>query len=269
MIENTKDKQDKQELRHKIFTIVGIVLCALLLPLLIINVIMIINSYTNEDEVPSIGKYVPFIVQTDSMEGTIEAGDIIITSKIDAEDVKIDDIITFYDPEGNGTSTVTHRVIGIETKKDGEIVFTTIGDVVLKQNIEKYGSFEAIPEHTLMVITETVPEENVIAKYEFRIPIVGHISIFMSTIPGFIVCVFLPLLLLVGYDILRRRIYDRAKQADTDALKAEIERLKALKQETEHVESNDVNEDEVIESVDNEDVQEEVVSNEENNDSIE
>ena len=98
------EKQIKQELKNKIFTIIGIVLCALLLPILIMNVIMIINSYSNKDEAPSIGKYVPFIVQSGSMAGVIEGGDIIITKKIEAKDVEEGDIITFYDPKGNGTS---------------------------------------------------------------------------------------------------------------------------------------------------------------------
>ena len=183
MSEQTKTKQD---LRHKIFTIVGIVLCVILLPMLIVNVIMIINSYANKDEAPSVGKYIPFIVQSGSMSGVIEGGDIIVTTKIEPADVKLDDIITFYDPKGSGTSVVTHRVIEIETK-DGKLVFTTVGDVVMNENIEKYGTKEDIPEEVMNSIVEVVPEEKVISKYSFRIPVLGHVSLFMSTIPGFIV----------------------------------------------------------------------------------
>ena len=75
----------------------------------------------------------------------------------------------------------------------------------------KYGSKEDIPAEILSVITEVVPEDKVISRYNFRIPLLGHISLFMSTIPGFIVCVLVPLLLLVGYDVLRRRISDGRK----------------------------------------------------------
>ena len=205
---------NKQTLRQKILTIVGIVFCAILVPILITNIIMIINSYANKDEVPSVGKYVPFIIQSGSMSGTIEGGDIIITTKVEPKDVKLDDIITFYDPKGNGTTTVTHRVIGIE-EKDGKLVFTTVGDVVYNENIEKYGSKEAIPDTILSVICEVVPESNVISKYSFRIPLIGHVSLFMSTIPGFIVCVLIPLLLLVGYDVLRRKISDKANNSSS------------------------------------------------------
>ncbi len=225
MSEQTKTKQD---LRHKIFTIVGIVLCVILLPMLIVNVIMIINSYANKDEAPSVGKYIPFIVQSGSMSGVIEGGDIIVTTKIEPADVKLDDIITFYDPKGSGTSVVTHRVIEIETK-DGKLVFTTVGDVVMNENIEKYGTKEDIPEEVMNSIVEVVPEEKVISKYSFRIPVLGHVSLFMSTIPGFIVCVLVPLLLLVGYDVVRRKINDKANEQDTAALLAELEQLRTAK----------------------------------------
>lgn len=224
-------------IKQKVFTILGIVFCALLLPLLIMNVVMIINSYANKDEAPSIGKYVPFIVQSGSMSGVIEGGDIIITKKIEAKDVEVGQIITFYDPKGNGTSVVTHRVFKIETK-DGKLVFTTVGDVVLNENIDKYGSVEAIPVEVMNSIVEIVPEDKVISEYAFRIPLLGSVSLFMSTIPGFIVCVLLPLLLLIGYDIIRRKINDKANQQDTSALLAELEALRAEKAKQENQNTN-------------------------------
>lgn len=230
-MENKSTK--KQDLRHKIFTIVGIVLCAILIPMLIVNVIMIVNSYVNKDEAPSVGKYIPFIVQSGSMSGVIESGDIIITTKIEPEDVELEDIITFYDPKGSGTSVVTHRVIKIDNNDEG-LVFTTVGDVVYNENIQKYGSKEAIPENVFEAIVEVVSEDKIIAEYAFRIPVLGHVSLFMSTIPGFIVCVLLPLLLLIGYDVIRRNINDKANKKDTDALLAELEMLRAAKASVQH-----------------------------------
>jgi hypothetical protein len=56
----------------------------------------------------------------------------------------------------------------------------------------------------------------------------------MSTIPGFIVCVLVPLLLLVGYDVIRRKINDKANKQDTDALLAELEMLRAAKNSVQH-----------------------------------
>ena len=54
---------------------------------------------------------------------------------------------------------------------------------------------------------------------------------FMQTTAGLIVCVVLPIILLVGYDIIRRRVYEKKNRSDTDALLAELEALKAEKAE--------------------------------------
>ena len=47
-----------------------------------------------------------------------------------------------------------------------------------------------------------------------------------------------PLLLLVGYDMLRRRLYEKANKQDTDQLLAELEELRRLKAEKENSEQN-------------------------------
>ena len=52
---------------------------------------------------------------------------------------------------------------------------------------------------------------------------------FMQTTTGLIICVVLPIILLVAYDVIRRRIYEKNKKADTDALLAELEALRAEK----------------------------------------
>lgn len=213
------NKKNKLNL-DKMLTIIGIVLIVILTPLLIMNVTMIIKSYVNEDEVPGIGKYVPFIVKTESMEDIIMGGDIIVCKKIDDMDSLVADpetgsIISFYDPTGNGTSVTTHRIITKEKREDGKWYFETKGD----NNTGKDALW--------------VCEDKVIAQYSFRIPLLGHVSLFMSTVPGLIVCVICPLGLLIGYDVIRRKMYDKANQQDTEALLAELEALKAAKLEQE------------------------------------
>lgn len=199
---------------HKILTIIGTVLCIILVPILLINLTLIAKSYINKDEVPSIGGMFPLIVLTDSMYPEIESGDIIICSTAKAEDIKEEDVISFFDPAGNGTSIVTHRVIEI-IEEDGKILFRTRGD---NNNIED---------------KEPVPAENLVGTYQMRIPGAGHIAMFMKSTAGLIVCVVLPILLLVGYDIIRRRIYEKNHKQDTDALLAELEALRAEKAEKE------------------------------------
>ena len=55
----------------------------------------------------------------------------------------------------------------------------------------------------------------------------------MQTTPGLIICVVCPILLLVGYDMIRRRLYEKSSKKDTDALMKELEELRRLKAEKE------------------------------------
>ena len=206
--------KQKTSTAHKILTIAGTVLCIILIPILLINITLIVKSYINKDEVPSIGGTFPLIVLTDSMYPEIESGDLIICRTAEAEDIKVNDVISFFDPAGNGTSIVTHRVIEI-VKEDGMILFRTRGD---NNNIED---------------KELVPTENLVGVYKMRIAGAGHIAMFMQSTAGLIICVVLPIILLVGYDIIRRRIYEKNNKQDTDALLAELEALRAEKAEKE------------------------------------
>lgn len=209
-VKNTEKGKAKSSTAHKIWTVVGIILCIILIPMLIVNVTLIIRSYTNADEVPSVGGYLPLIVLTDSMYPTIESGDLIICTVEDPEDVKVGDIIAFFDPAGNGTSVVTHTVIDI-VEEDGEPAFMTQGDA---NNIA-----DELP----------VPAENLVGVYRSRIPGAGNVAMFMQTTPGLIVCVGVPLVLLIGYDVIRRKHFEKSQKQDTDALLAELAQLKAEK----------------------------------------
>ncbi len=194
---------------HKVLTVVGIVLCVILIPILIVNLTLIVKSFVNKDEVPSFGGMLPLIVLTDSMYPDIESGDLIICSTVEAKDVKEKDVISFFDPAGNGTSIVTHRVIEV-INEDGKLMFRTKGD---NNNTED---------------KDLVPADKLVGTYKFRIPNAGNVAMFMQSTAGLIICVVLPIILLIGYDIIRRRIYEKNKQSDTDALMAELEALRAM-----------------------------------------
>ena len=215
-------KKEKTNVAHRILTIIGTILCVILIPILIINLTLIVKSYTNQDEVPSIGGYLPLIVLTDSMDPTIESGDLIICHTEDAKEIEKGDIIAFFDPAGNGSSIVTHRVVDVVTE-NGEIAFRTRGD---NNNTED---------------KDLIPAENLVGIYRTRIDGAGHIAMFMQSTTGLIICVVLPIILLVAYDIIRRRIYEKNKKDDTDKLLAELEALRAEKKEKEESDAHNEN----------------------------
>lgn len=205
-----KKDQKNTTLSHKIWTVIGVVLCVILIPILTINLTLIVKSYTNTEEVPSVGGWLPLIVLTDSMYPEIESGDLIICHTEEAENIKDGDIIAFFDPAGNGTTIVTHRVTDV-TIQDGTLAFQTKGDA---NNVED---------------AMLVPAEDLVGVYQRRIPNMGNVAMFMQTTQGLIVCVVCPIILLVGYDMIRRRMYEKAKKEDADALLKELEELRAQK----------------------------------------
>lgn len=219
-INTSKKNSKKTSARQKILTIIGTALCILLLPILIINCTLIVKSYTS-DEVPNVGGTLPLIVLTDSMYPQIKSGDLIICHTAEPEEVQVGDVIAFFDPAGNGTTIVTHRVTEIADYKGG-IAWRTKGD-----NNNTEDMLAVLPEQLVAMYTGV------------RIPGAGNVALFMQTTPGLILCVVLPILLLGGYDMIRRRMYEKSSKKDTDALLAEVEELRRLKAEREQQERND------------------------------
>ena len=215
----TKKEKLVSKTSSKVMTIVGIVLCVILLPILIVNLTLIIKGFTSDD-VPSIGNNIPLIVLTESMEPTIDGGDLIIIKKAKPEDIKQGDVISFYDPVSKSSAIVTHRVIEVlEDPETGKILWRTQGD-------SKENTADPVP----------VSEDLLVGRWSkkgdtgVRIPYLGSIAMFMQTTTGLILCVFLPILLVIGYDMLRRKRGEKEAKDDTAALLAELELLRAQKQ---------------------------------------
>ncbi len=207
---NRENKEEKSGAAHRVATVVGAVLCVILLPILIINVTLIIRSFTNREEVPSVGGIFPLIVLTDSMYPDIQSGDLIFCRTEDPENIKVGDYIAFFDPAGNGTSIVTHSVVEI-AEQNGGLAWITRG---IANNAD-----DSVP----------VPADKLVGVYKSRIPKLGNVVMFMQTTAGLIVCVVCPIILLVLWDIFRRRSYEKNRQDDTEALMRELEELRAQK----------------------------------------
>ncbi len=207
-------RRGKGSWREKIGTILGIVLCTIFLPILILNCVLLFKGFINEDEVPSIGGVSPLIVLTDSMYPQIKSGDLIFCEKTEAEKVEVGDVISFFDPSG-GASVVTHRVIAIDP----------IGGVYYFQT---QGDNNNIPDR------KWVPEENLVGEWMgTRLAGVGRVALFMQSTGGLIVCIGAPLALLVAYDLVRRKKAEKIKQMDMNALLKELNELKTEKEKTE------------------------------------
>ncbi len=136
-----------------------------------------------------------YVVLSDSMNPTIDAGDVVIVEENDPSSIEEGDVLTFdaADPEefdaGDGTSIVTHRVVDIEQTDDG-LEFVTQGDA----NNAPDGS--------------AVEEEQVIGVVAFSIPYIGRVISFAGTRTGLMLFVVVPCTLLVVNELYELTVSD-------------------------------------------------------------
>ena len=212
-IQEKPTNQNKQvDKKQRTLTIIGIVLCVILVPILIVNCTLIIKSFINKDEVPDFAGVVPLIVLSDSMYPDIKKGDLIIVNATDTNDIAVGDVISFYAAEDDYTTIWTHKVIQVIKEENGEVKFRT------------QGINNPTPDGKLREADKIVGKWN-----NFRIGGAGNLAMAMQRPGGLIICVVVPILLFVGYDVIRRKMYEKGKASDVDALRAELEALKAEK----------------------------------------
>ena len=113
-VETINKRKEKEKIVKRIIEIIAIIL--------IYNIILIIISSINGKDFSILG-YKAYIVNTNSMEPTIEVGDIVIIKKVKAEKLNQGDVITFTQ-EGE---VITHRITKIETEEKST-QYVTKGD---------------------------------------------------------------------------------------------------------------------------------------------
>ena len=123
----TKNAQAK-----KITKIVLNVLLWIFLLFALVMMIFAFSSISNDYGVPILGDKVILSVASESMEPTIEKGDMITGKTLTLEEkqeLKVGDIITFFaDLDGDGTKEInTHRIVSV-TGTGKNVVFSTKGD---------------------------------------------------------------------------------------------------------------------------------------------
>ena len=198
--------KEKNGLLQKIVGAVGIALCVVFVPLLLINVTLIVKSYTSPDKVPDFFGYKPFIVLSGSMEPSIMTGDMVFVKETDPDSLKVGDVIAYK----SGSAVVTHRIVEVKSE-NGETRYVTQGDAnnAADQGMVKPADVEGI--------------------YQRRVAGAGNLAMFMQTTTGMILFVVCPLVLFVLWDVIRRQLESRKEVSRTKELEMELERLRAEK----------------------------------------
>lgn len=173
-------------------------------------VFTIFSVYTFDRNDRSVFGYQFLIVQSDSMKATdFSAGDIIFVKKIDPATLKEGDIIAYISQnDSNYGETVTHKIRSLTINENGDEGFVT------------YGTTNNIDDETIV----TYPY--VLGKYTGKLPKVGTFFSFLKTTPGYICCILVPFLLLIGYNGLNCiSLFRRYKKEQMSELQAEREKI--------------------------------------------
>ena len=166
----------------------------------------------------SIFGYKFFIVRSDSMSKTdFDAGDIVFVKNVDPATLQAGDIIAFTSQNShNFGETVTHKIREITTDANGDPAFITYGTTTDTND-------EA-----------AVTYPYVLGKYTGKIPNVGTFFQFLKTTPGYILCIFVPFLLLILYQgfqciqLFRRYKKEQIEELEAERAKIEEERRQSM-----------------------------------------
>ena len=79
------------------------------LVIILYNIVLLYMSYIDKFDTPSFYSYKAYLISTESMEPEIKKGDAIIIKKVDEDQLRVNDIITFKTDE----EVITHRIVQI------------------------------------------------------------------------------------------------------------------------------------------------------------
>ena len=199
----------------KALKITGNVLTGIVAVLVVVMTVLTVFSMVfNRDGTASVFGVQAYVVQSDSMTPEFAAGDVIFSEEVNPEELVAGDIITFISRDSASYGqTITHCIREVTTY-NGELAFIT------------YGIATGVDDGTPAVASD------VLGRYTFRIAGLGSFFEFLKSVPGYIVCILLPFLVIIGLQVANIVSAVRAARAEkVAAAAAERSRVEALEEE--------------------------------------
>lgn len=150
-----------------------------------------------------------FIVRSDSMKGSFDAGDIIIVKELKKNSLDAGDIITFISQNSESYGeTITHMIREKVITENGEVGFVT------------YGVATGVNDEAVV----TYPY--ILGQYQIAIPKIGMFFNFLKTPMGYIIFILIPFGLLILYQAIKCiylfRSYKKEQMEELEAERAKI-----------------------------------------------
>lgn len=192
-------------------TIKDILVWAIVLLAVGMMIFTVISVNTFDQNHRSLFGYKAFIVRSDSMSATdFDAGDVIFVKEVDPSTLQEGDIIAYLSQnDHNYGDTVTHKIRHLVTTERGEPGFITYGTTTDTDD-------EAVVTYAY-----------VLGKYTGKVPNVGTFFTFLKTTQGYILCIFVPFMLLILYEgfncVQLFRQYKKEQMEEIEAERQKIE----------------------------------------------
>jgi len=176
------DKSSESKVSKILNVVINVVLIISIIFAAICTYVSFVN--TSGNGVPGIFGLRLMSIQTPSMKDTINDGDLVISTQVDPDDLRVKDIITYWTVINGERVLNTHRIVNIYDG-DGFLIFETKGDA----------NTSADPL--------TVHEKEIVGVYRFHIPGVGKVFDYLKTGTGFFVVVVIPVFIFFIYHLVQ------------------------------------------------------------------
>jgi len=137
-----------------------------------------------------IGGYRAYTVVSGSMSGVYEVGDVILVKKVDKENLKVGDDVT-YIQSGADRMIITHRITDIT------------GDVITTKGVAN------------QIADPAINYSQIIGKVVYRTNLISQISRILRTSYGFFFLVFVPIVIICTLEIIY--VFNPSKEIDEDS----------------------------------------------------
>lgn len=153
--------------------------------------------------VPALLRATPYTVLTGSMAPAIPPGSLVVVRPVPFEGIAMGDVVTYQLRSGEPT-VVTHRVVGVGTRGDGETVLTLRGDA------------NPAPD------TEPVTDVQVRGVVAYDLPYLGYVNLWVGVNrPGWLLRTAAGLLIGYGVVLLLGGLRDKLRARPDDPARAD------------------------------------------------
>jgi len=150
----------------------------------LVGFIIVVCLQRFSDNKISFFNYRMFTVISGSMEPKYKIGDVLISKEVDPATIKVGDAVSYLGTAGDfKDKVITHEVVSIKTDKDGKYLFQTKGLANLFED-------------------PTISESQIYGVVIYRSIILSIIYRIVGTTIGFYLFIILPLLFIIGSEIL-------------------------------------------------------------------